>query len=150
MSTSNELKAIDVVEFCGDLIAKEPSSATRGYSPGSDVFRITPDQITKSTFVRNFLGSSNDAYLVKGPDLRTQTTMDAEHFAVNNCTENQEIKDLATCFPDRRVAVLLLALFVEPVDLCNLARFVIAPDEGHAIGISSCVLAKDYWYRPSF
>ena len=62
--------------------------------------------------------------------------MDAEHFAVNDCTEDQEIKDLATCFPDRSVTVLLLAFLVKSVDLGNLARFVIAPDEGHAIRIS--------------
>lgn len=142
MSTSNKLKAVDVIEFCSDLIAKQPPSTSWGYSPSSNVFRITPDQITEGTFVRNFLSSSNDAYLVEGTDFRTQTTMDAEHFAVNDCTENQEIKDLATSFPDRRITIFLLAFFVKPVDLCDLARFVVASDEGHAIRVPSRALAK--------
>ena len=70
--------------------------------------------------------------------------MDAEHFAVNDSTENQKVKDLATSFPDRGIAILLLAFFVESVDLCNLARLVVAPDEGHAIRISSQVSARDH------
>ena len=142
MGTSNKLKAIDVVKFRSDLIAKQPPGTTRGYSPSPNVFRITPDQVTEGTFVRDLLSSSNDAYLVKGTDFRTQTTVDAEHFTINDCTEDQEIKDLATCFPDRGITVLLLALFVETVDLCDLARFVIASDQGHAIRISSRILAR--------
>ena len=70
--------------------------------------------------------------------------MDTEHFAVNHCTEDQEIKDLATSFPDRGIAVLLLAFFVKSVDLCDLTRFMVAPDEGHAIRISSPVSAKSH------
>lgn len=145
MSTSNKLKAVDVVEFCSNLIAKQPASTSRGYCPSSDVFRITPNQVTEGAFVRDLLSSSNDAYLVKGTDFRTQTTVDAENFAINDCTEDQEIKDLATCFPNRSVTIFLLAFFVESVHLCNLARFVVAPNQGHAIRISSQSLAKGHW-----
>ncbi len=134
-----------MVEFRSDLIAKKPPSTTWGYSPSANIFRITPDQITKGTFVRNLLSSSNDAYLVKCTDFRTQTTVDTEHFAINHCTEDQEIKDLATSFPNRGIAVFLLAFFIKSIDLCDLARFVIAPDEGHAIGISSQLLAGCHW-----
>ena len=133
MGTSNKLKAVDVVKFCSDLVAKQPPSTTWGYSPSPNVFRITPDQITEGAFVRNLLCSSNNAYLVQGTDFRTQATVDAEHFPVNDSTEHQEIKDLATGFPDRGITIFLLAFFVKPVDLCDLARFMIASDEGHAI-----------------
>lgn len=71
MSTGDKLEAVDVVEFCSDLVAKQPSSTTWGHSPSSNVFRITPDQIAESAFVRDLLSSSDDAYLVKGTDLRT-------------------------------------------------------------------------------
>ena len=97
--------------------------------------------------MRNLLGSSNDAYLVKSTDLRTQATVHAEHFAVNDCSENQEVKDLATCFPYRGIAVLLLALFIKPVDLCDLARFVIAPDESHAIRVPSRMLFRGHCWE---
>lgn len=71
MGTRNKLESVDVVEFRGDLIAKQPSSTTWRYSPSSNIFRITPNQITESTFMRDLLSSSNDAYLIKGTDLRT-------------------------------------------------------------------------------
>ena len=144
MGTSNQLEAVDVVEFRGDLVAKKPPRTTRGYSPSPNVFWVTPDQITKGSFMWNLLSSSNYAYLIKGTDFRTQTTMDAEHFAVNDSTENQKVKDLAASFPDRGIAILLLAFFVESVDLCNLARLVVAPDECYAIRISSRVLARGH------
>ena len=94
--------------------------------------------------MRNLLRSSNDAYLVKGTDFWTQTTVDAEHFAVNDRTEDQEIKDLATSFPDRGITILLLTFFIKSVDLCDLAGFVIAPDKGYAIRVSGQVLTKGF------
>lgn len=135
VGTSNKLEAIDMIEFCSDFVAKQPPSTTWGYSPSPNVFRITPNQITEGAFVRNLLGSSNDAYLVKGTDFRAQTAMDAEHFPVNDSTEDQEVKDLAAGFPDRSIAIFLLAFFVKSVDLCDLARFMVAPDEGHTIRV---------------
>ena len=92
--------------------------------------------------MRNLLSSSNDAYLVKGTDFRTQTTVHAEYFAVNDCAENQEIKDLATCFPYGSITVFLLAFFIKAVDLGDLAGFVIAADEGHAIRVSNRLLLR--------
>lgn len=144
MRTCNKLESVDVVEFRSDLVAKQPSSTTWRYRPSSNIFRVTPYQITEGTFMRDLLGSSNDAYLIKGTDLGTQATVDAEHFAVNDCTEDQEIKDLATCFPDRGIPVFLLAFFIESVDLRDLARFVVAPNEGHAIRISCWVLLRGH------
>ena len=88
MCTGDELEAVDVIEFRSDLVAKEPPCTTRGYSPSPDVFRITPNQITEGSFVRDLLSSSNNANLIKGTDFRTQTTVDAEHFAINDCTED--------------------------------------------------------------
>ena len=135
MGTSNKLEAIDMIKFCSDFVAKQPPGATWGYSPSANVFRVTPNQITEGAFVRDFLGSSNDANLVKGTDFRAQTAVDAEHFPVNDSTKDQEIKDLAAGFPHRSIAIFLLAFFVKPVDLCDLARFMVAPDEGHAIRV---------------
>ena len=89
--------------------------------------------------MRDLLGSSNDANLVKGTYFRTQTTVDAEHFPVNDSTKNQEIEDLATRFPDGGITIFLLAFFVKSVDLCDLARFMVAPDEGHAIRVPGWV-----------
>ena len=100
MGTSDELEAVDVVEFRGDLVAKQPPGPSRRYGPSSDVFGITPYQIAEGTFVGDLLSPSNDTYLIQGTDFGTQAAVDAEDFAVDDCTEDQKIKDLAACFPD--------------------------------------------------
>lgn len=62
--------------------------------------------------------------------------MDAEDFPVHQGGEREEVEDLAGGFPDRGVAVFLLAFFVEAVDLGDLAGFVVATDESDAMGIA--------------
>jgi len=99
MSTSNELEAIDMIEFRGDFIPKQPSCPTRRYSPGANVFRITPDQIAESTFMWDFLRSGNDPDLIESAYLWAQAAMDAQDFAVDDCSQDEEVEDLATSFP---------------------------------------------------
>ena len=86
--------------------------------------------------MRDLLGTSNDTYLVEGANLRTQAAMDAEDLAVNDCTKHEEIEHLTASFPNGSIAVLLLALFVESVDLSDLAGLMIAAYKGHAIRVS--------------
>lgn len=62
--------------------------------------------------------------------------MDAQNFPVDDGGEGQEIEDLTAGFPDRGVSVFLLAFFVEAVDLGDLPGFVVAADEGYAVGVS--------------
>lgn len=88
MSTGDKLETVDVIEFCSDLIAKQPPSPTRRYSPCPNFFRIAPDEIAEGAFVGYLLSTSNNAYLVKGTDFRTQTTVDAKYFAVNDRPED--------------------------------------------------------------
>lgn len=63
--------------------------------------------------------------------------MNAEDFAVNDGAKDEEIEDLTASFPDGGVAVFLLAFFVESVYLGDLARLVIAADEGDAVGVAA-------------
>lgn len=62
--------------------------------------------------------------------------MHAEDAPVDQSTQSKVIKDLAAMPPHARAPVLALALFVEAVDLCDLPRFVVAPDERHAVWIA--------------
>jgi len=87
--------------------------------------------------VRNLLGSGHDADLIQGPDFRTQAAVDAEHFAVDDGGQGEEVEDLAAGLPDRGVAVLLLALFVETVDLGDLPALVVPAHQRHLVGISN-------------
>lgn len=135
VSTGDELQAVDVVELCCDLVAEEPASTTRRNSPGLDVLRITPDQITEGTLMRDLLSTSNNTNLIDSADLRAQPTVDTKDLTIDNGSKNKEIEDLAARLPDRGVTVLLLTLLVEAVDLSNLAGLVVATDEGDLVGV---------------
>lgn len=88
--------------------------------------------------MRDLLRAGDDADLVESADLGTETAVHAEHFAVDDGGQDEEVEDLAAGLPDGRVAVLLLTLLVETVDLGDLAGFVVASDESDAVGESGC------------
>ena len=139
MGTGNELKSIDLVELGCDLVSKQPSSSTGRNGPGFHIFRITPDQITKRTLVRNLLGTGDDADLIQSADFWTQTSVNAKNGSINNSRKDKEVKNLTASLPDRRIAILLLALLIETVDLCDLTRLVVAADKGDAVRVSVIV-----------
>ena len=120
MSTGNEFKSIDLVELGCDFISKQPSSSTGRNGPGLHIFRITPDKITKRTLVRNLLGTCDDADLIQSADFWTQTSVNTQNGSINNSSKDKEVKNLTASLPDGRIAVLLLALLVETIDLCDL------------------------------
>ena len=90
--------------------------------------------------MRNLLRTSNDTDLINSANLRAQTAVNAENFTINNGSEDKEVKNLAARLPDRRIAVLLLALLVETVNLGDLARLVVASDECDLVGVPLIVL----------
>ncbi len=125
MSTSNKFQAVDMIELGRNLVAKEPTSTTGRNSPSIDILRITPDQVTEGTLMRNFLSAGDNTDLIDGTDLRTQTTMNTENFTINNGSKNKEIEDLAARFPNRSIAILLLTLLVETINLGDLTGLVV-------------------------
>lgn len=125
-----------MVELSGNLVSKEPAGTTGRNSPCLDILGIAPDQITKGTLVRDLLGASYDADLIDSSDFGAETAVNAENLAVDNGSENKEVKNLAARLPNGRISILLLALFIESVDLGNLAGFMIASDKGDLVGVS--------------
>ena len=55
--------------------------------------------------------------------------MNTENFAVDECSENEEVKDLSASFPDRGIPVFLLAFFIESIDLGDLAGLMVAANK---------------------
>lgn len=70
MGTSDQLKAVDVVELSGDFISKEPASSAGRHGPSADIFWVTPYQVAEGAFMRNLLSTSDDANLIKGTNFR--------------------------------------------------------------------------------
>ncbi len=93
--------------------------------------------------MRNFLGTSNDTDLINSADLRAETTVNAEDFTINNSGKDKEIKNLAARLPDRCISILLLALFIETIDLGDLAGLMVATDQRDLIRVSIKVSDKE-------
>lgn len=86
--------------------------------------------------MRDFLGTGDDADLIESADFWTQTSVNTQNGSVDDSRKDKEVKNLTASLPDGRIAILLLALLIETVDLCNLTRLVVAADKGNAVGVS--------------
>jgi hypothetical protein len=135
VSTSDELKTVDMIKLGCNLVSKEPACTTGRNSPRLDILRIAPDQVAKSTLMRDLLGTSNDTDLIDGTDLRTQAAVNAENLTVNDSSKDEKIKYLAARLPDRRVSIFLLALLVKAINLGDLAGFMVASNECDLVGV---------------
>lgn len=118
------------------FVSKQPSCASRRHGPGIDVFRVTPNKVTKGSLVGNLLGARNDADLVQGADFRAQATVHTEHLSIDNGGQREEVEDLAAGFPDGGVSIFCLAFFVEAIDLGDLPGFVVSSNKGDSVGKS--------------
>jgi hypothetical protein len=120
----------------GNLLPKQPTRSPRTDTPSLNVLRVTPNQVTKSALVRNFLRSSHDSDLIQRSDFRGQATVNAQNLAVDDGSQGEKVEYLAARLPDRGVAIFQLTFLVEAVDLGYLAGFVVASDEGYAVRVS--------------
>ena len=50
---ADEGEAVDVVELCRDLAAKQPAGSPRAYGPGFQVLRVAPHQVAEGAFMGN-------------------------------------------------------------------------------------------------
>ena len=64
--------------------------------------------------------------------------MHAQNFVVNQCSDRQHIESTHKFFP-KRDGIPLLALFVKPIDLCDILAFVIPPKQKYVLWIFNFV-----------
>ena len=84
----------------------------------------------------NLLLAIDRPNLVKGLDRGRQSAVNAKDLAVDDGRQTEVVEDLGAVAPHRDGAVLPQALVVEAVDLRDLAGFVVAADEGDAVGVA--------------
>ena len=135
VGTSDKLQTINVVELSRDLVSEEPARAARRNSPCLNILRVAPNQITEGPLVGDLLSTGNDTNLIDRPNLRAQSTMNAENLAVNNSSKDEEVKNLAARLPDRGIPILLLAFLIETINLGNLTGLMIASNESNLIRV---------------
>lgn len=144
MGSCNSLQTVDVVEFSGNFVPKEPACSTRTHCPSIDVFWVTPHQIAESALMRNFLSSGDDANLINSANFGTESTVYTKNCAIHDSGEYKEVEYLTARFPHRCVAILCLALLIESVDLSDLARLVIASYKYNSVGIPAIIISLVY------
>ncbi len=63
--------------------------------------------------------------------------MQAENLILNDCSQRQVVKKVSQEFPNIRVSIFPHALVVEAIDLGDLARFMVTPQNADSIRVSN-------------
>lgn len=93
-----------------------------------------------------YLGIWNNTYLIESVDCWRQTTVDAKYLIVDNGGQAEIVENFSAVAPDVHRAILLQAFVIKPVYLGNLARFVIAANEGNAIRVANLKKVRNMKY----
>ena len=76
------------------------------------------------TFMWNFLVPLDQPDVIKRPDFRRESAVDAEDLVVDESCHGEHVEDSAAVAPGVGVAVLVLALVVETVNLASEKKHV--------------------------
>ena len=117
MSPADQVQVVGHHKLLGNRRAKQPAGPPRTDRPAVDVLRIAPDQVAERSPVRDLLVPVDRPDLVQGRDLRRQAAVHAQHGLVDERGHGEQVEHLAAVAPGVAVAVLDLALVVEPVHL---------------------------------
>ena len=86
--------------------------------------------------MRNLLDSVEPPDVVERVDAGGETAMQTEDLVVNQGGERKIVEKVGKVLPDIGITILAQAFVVEAVYLCDLARLVVAAQNGDAVGVS--------------
>ena len=69
--------------------------------------------------------------------------MKAENLVLDKSGEGEIVEEVGEVFPNISVAVFAQALVVKPVDLCDLAGFMISSENGDTLGVTDLKTDKE-------
>lgn len=126
-----------MVKGLANILAESVTGSTGGYSPAAAVIGVRPQKITHGTLVRHFLDAVERTNVIKGIDAGRKTTVKTEDLVVNEGGQGKVVEEVGEELPDIGIAVFPQALIVEAVDLGNLARLVVASQNGDPLWVSN-------------
>lgn len=130
------LKPIKIQKLIQHLTPKNiPSPPRRDRKARLILLRVAPHQITKRPIMRDLLEAFQTLDLLDRLDHRGEAAMDREDCVIDVYCDGEIVEDIGVGLPDDRVAVLCLALHVEPVVLGYCTRLVIPSDHRHSLRI---------------
>ena len=86
--------------------------------------------------MRDLLHTIQRSDIVQRIDTGTQPPVQTEDLVFDQCGQGEIVKQIRKVFPHACIAVFAQTLVVEAVDLGDLARFVVAAQDGDAVGIA--------------
>lgn len=137
MRAGNQRQAVVVVESLRDILAERIPGATGGNTPAAAVIRVRPKEIAHGALMRHFLNPIESFDVIEGIDTRRKTAVQTEDLVVDESGEGEIIEEIGKVLPDISITVLAKALVVEAVDLGDLARLVVASEDGNSFGVSN-------------
>ena len=137
MRPTDHLDIVGLVKLRDDVGAEEVTCASRRHAPPLSVLWIGPQEVTHGSVVRNLLLPIDRANLVERLNGRAESAVYAKDLAVDDGAQAQVVEDLGAVTPHGDRAVFAQTLVVKAVDLRDLPRLVIAPDERDAIRITN-------------
>jgi hypothetical protein len=87
--------------------------------------------------VWNFLYTIKCSDVIEGIDAGGKTSVEAEDLVVDEGGEGEVVEEIGEVLPYIGVAIFAETLIIEPVDLCDLAGFVVATEDGDTLRISN-------------
>ena len=133
MSSSNQIEAVDLTEVVCDFRSKDPAGSSSIDGPIFNIFGIWPHQVTERSFMRDLYFSINGSNLIDRFDFRTETSVDAEDFVVDDCSKRKIVKNFSAILPGIGVSILLVDLIIETVDSSDLSGFVVPSQESDSV-----------------
>lgn len=136
MGSCNQGQAVVVVEGLADILTKSITSSTGRDSPSAAVIRVGPQKVTHGTFMRYLLNTVKSSDVIESVDAGRKTTVETEDLVVDQGSQGKVVEEVGEVFPHVGVAILAQALVVESINLCDLARLVVATENGNTLGVS--------------
>ena len=135
MGPAYQVNFVLAIEFLNNVAAEKEACTSGGDAPAGCVIRVRPHEIAHGSVVGNLLLSINRSNLIKSVDRRTQSTMDAEYFVINDCRKSQVVKNVSAIPPNVDTAKLSEALIIEAIDLSDLTTLVVYSDQGDSLWV---------------
>jgi len=127
MSSKDFINIVHMNELVNNVLPEhKPSSSRRYLEPFCFRFRVTPNKISKGSFMWDLLDSIDLSNLVYFLYERRKSSMNTKVFIINNCCKRKIVKQVCYACPNCRAVELSLTLCIEPINLSCLSTLMIA------------------------
>ena len=131
MGPTYQFQSVNLIEVFGYFFTKEPPRASHIVGPQIYLIWVGPHQIGIGSIHRDFLFSINSPDLVYCLYFWGQSTVDAQHPAVNECSYRQAVKNICEKLPGGWVAVFPADFIVKTIGHGNVSALMISSEKSN-------------------